>query len=301
MKSHCNLCGSLASHHVFTKNRWRLVACDGCGLVRVDPMPSAEQVRHFYTPSAGYQFARLAGPTRYTRWEQRRSELLAAVTGPPPHAGARLLDVGCSTGDFLERARARGWQVHGLELAKHLAVFARVKRGLSVEHGSVDDVLQRFGAESFTAITLWDVIEHLPRPLEAMRTLAGALEPGGTLYVSTPNLAGWVPRFHWRTVRRFTGMWPHPEPPLHLHQFAPATLARLFAEAGFERVRFLPDEIPLWYTSGFLGEPERRHWLRGDPSARWARSIYLSTLPVFLAARLFRRGDSMIVYGSRPR
>ena len=299
MKAGCELCGSSESHHLFTKNRWRLEMCDGCGLVRVDPLPSREQVAQMYAPTAGYQLARLGGPTRYTRWQTQRSELLASITGAAPYPGARLLDVGCSTGDYLDRARARDWAVHGIELAKHLAVFARVKRGLPVEHGGVDDVVPRFGTETFNAITLWDVIEHLPKPLDALRSLYRALEPGGTLYLSTPNLAGWVPRFHWRVLRPLTGIWPHPEPPLHLHQFTALTVARLFAAAGFDPVRFLPDEIPLWYTSGFLGEPEPRQWLRGEPAAWGARSIYLTTLPVFLAARLFGRGDSMIVCATR--
>ena len=128
----------------------------------------------------------------------------------------------------------------------------------------------------------------------------GAQRPAGSdhrgpAYLSTPNLAGWVPRFHWYVFRPLTGIWPHPEPPLHLYQFAPATVRRLFAAAGFERVRFLPDEIPLWYTSGFLGEPGLRHWLRGEPRVRWTCWLYLTTLPVFLAARVFNRGDSMVV------
>ncbi len=299
MKTPCNLCSAGTSQHLFTKRGWRLERCDGCGLVRVAPMPTAEQVAQLYSPLARYQLARLGGPTRYTRGEDQRSEWLASITGAPPRPGARLLDVGCSTGDYLLRARTFGWSVHGIDVAKHLAAFARLKRGIPVEHGDVRDVLARFEAESFNAITLWDVIEHLPEPLETMRDLRRVLEPGGTLYLATPNLTGWVPRFHWRVLRPLTGVWPHPEPPLHLYQFARSTVAQLFAAAGFDDVRFLPDEIPLWYTSGFLGEPQWRHWLRGEPGAAGARSIYLMTLPVFLAARVFGRGDSIIACGSK--
>jgi 2-polyprenyl-3-methyl-5-hydroxy-6-metoxy-1,4-benzoquinol methylase len=299
MTAACNVCGSGASHHLFTKRQWRLVTCDACGLVRVDPMPSAAQVATWYAPPSGYQLGRLHGPTRYTRWEEQRSEWLASLTAAPPHAAARLLDVGCSTGDFLARARQRGWAVHGIELAKHLATFARVKRGLPVEPGGVDDVLPRFGSAAFDAITLWDVIEHLPDPLAAMRALHEALAPGGTLWLSTPTLDGWVARFQWRVMRPLTGTWPHPEPPLHLYQFNRSTMARLLAAAGFTRLQFLPDEIPLWYTSGFLGVPQARQWLRGEAGVRGARASYLATLPVFLAARVFDRGDSMIVRAVR--
>jgi 2-polyprenyl-3-methyl-5-hydroxy-6-metoxy-1,4-benzoquinol methylase len=301
VNARCNLCNAAASHHLFTKRGWRLERCNACGLVRVDPMPTPAQAAARYAPTAGYQLARLGGPTRYTRWEHRRTERLASITGRPPRPGARLLDIGCSTGDYLSRARTFGWSVHGLDVAKHLAVFARVKRGIPVEHGDVREALDWFAPESFTAITLWDVIEHLPQPLDTIRDLRRLLEPGGTLYLSSPNLTGWLPRFHWRVLRPMTGIWPHPEPPLHVHQFARSTVARLFTAAGFEAVRFLPDEIPLWYTSGFLGEPQWRHWVRGEPGAAGARAMYLFSLPVFLAARAFGRGDSIIALASRAR
>ncbi len=296
----CNLCGSTASHEVFRKHQWPLVACDGCGLVRVDPRPTAEQIAAIYAPPAGYHLQRLAGPSRYSRWERRRCEHLARITGPAPHAQARLLDVGCSTGDYLERARARGWSVYGIELAQHLAVYARTRRALPVAYAGVEDVLPRFGEQSFDVITLWDVLEHLPQPLSTMRDMFRALRPGGRVYLATPNLAGWVPRFHWQVVRRLWNIWPHPEPPFHLHQFSRDTLAHVLSAAHFVDVRFKPDHIPLWYSSGFLGEPRWREWLTGEVEAPRARRLYLLTLPVFVAARVFGRGDSMIVCASKP-
>lgn len=299
MISVCNLCGADGTRLLFTQRGWRLETCAGCGLVRVDPMPTSDQLAQMYGPAQGYQLGRLTGATRYTRWERRRAAWLADITGGPPRPDARLLDVGCSTGDFLECAQARGWTAQGIELARHLAIFAKVKRGLSVEPFAVGDIAQRFAPASFSAITLWDVIEHLPKPLEAMRDLYGILEPGGRIYFSTPNLDGWVPRFHWSCLRPLTGMWPHPEPPAHLHQFSRETIARLIAAAGFDRIRFRPDAIPLWYTAGFQGEPQLRHWLGGEPGVRWPRTIYLATAPVYLAARLCGRGDSIVVSASR--
>jgi SAM-dependent methyltransferase len=169
-----------------------------------------------------------------------------------------------------------------------------------VEHAGVEHVLDRFGEEAFDVITLWDVIEHVPDPLDAIRDLYRALKPGGKLYLATPNLGGWVPRYHWQVVRRVWNIWPHPEPPLHLHQFSRPTIARLLSAGGFVNVRFEFDEIPLWYTSGFCGEPGWVEWLKGEQQGPRARRLFLLTLPVFLAARMFARGDSMIVCGSKP-
>ena len=44
------------------------------------------------------------------------------------------------------------------------------------------------GAPSFDAITLWDVIEHVPDPLDTMRRVASLLKPGGVVMILTPNL-----------------------------------------------------------------------------------------------------------------
>jgi 2-polyprenyl-3-methyl-5-hydroxy-6-metoxy-1,4-benzoquinol methylase len=264
-------------------------------------MPEPDRIAALYAPSSGYQSHRLnTERNRYRTWESRRDARLARLVGPPTSSGARLLDVGCATGTFLVRARAQGWQVRGIEPGEHMVAFARSTHGLDVELGGAEAAAGRFDSGSFDIITLWDVVEHLQHPLRVMRHLFDLLKPGGTLYLATPNEDGWLPRAHWHLLRPVLGIWPHPEPPRHLYQFSRKTIERLFESAGFEAVRVRHDEIPLWYTSGFVGVPGMKEWLQGEPRATLARSIYCMSAPVFLAARLARRGDSMIVSGSRP-
>jgi 2-polyprenyl-3-methyl-5-hydroxy-6-metoxy-1,4-benzoquinol methylase len=296
----CNLCGADEFDYLFTKRGWQLVACRSCGLIRVDPMPRPEQIAELYAPTSGYQLHRLGGITRYTRWEERRTDLLATIVGRAPHPRARLLDVGCATGTFLLKARSNNWHVQGIEIAKHLAVFARLKHGLEVEVCGAEEVVDRFGTGSFDVITLWDVVEHLRQPLQAMCNICRALKPGGRLFVATPNVNGWVSQFHFRVLKPLWGIWSHPEPPLHLYQFSRRTVRRLFESAGLESLHFIYDKIPLWYTSGFLGEPQLAEWVHGEPGVPRARLIYLLTAPVFLAASVARRGDSVIICGTRP-
>jgi len=285
---------------VFVKHGWRLVRCESCRLLRVDPQPTAAQLFTLYSPESGYQQHRLkAGGDRYTAWEARRSRELATLIGRAPR-GATLLDVGCATGTFLAMARADGWRVRGLELGEHLAQHGRRVHDLDIQIGDVHDAPTRFEEGSFDAITLWDVVEHLARPRDAVASLVRLLKPGGSLYVSTPNEDGWVSRYHWRTIRPLTGWWPHPEPPRHLYQFSRATIAALFRAAGLTGFRRRHDEIPLWYSSGFAGVPGARQWLAGERGAPLARFMYVFSAPAFLAARVARRGDSMIVRGRRP-
>ena len=298
--SECNLCGAARAHPVFVKHGWRLVRCDSCTLLRVDPQPTAAQVYHLYAPESGYQQHQLqAGGNRYAAWQSRRARDLASLVGRAPR-GATLLDVGCAAGTFLTAARDAGWTVRGLELGPHLAAHGRDVHRLDIDVGDVHEAAGRFGENAFDVITLWDVVEHLARPRDAVTSLARLLKPGGTLYVSTPNEDGWVSRFHWRTLRPLTGAWPHPEPPRHLYQFSRRTMAALYRAAGLTGVRSRHDEIPLWYSSGFAGVPGARQWLAGERGARLARFTYVVSAPAFLAARVAQRGDSMIMRGRRP-
>ena len=96
---------------------------------------------------------------------RRRIERLQQLTGTAS-GSLRLLDVGCSSGAFLEAAQGMGIAARGVEPAPSAAASAREK-GLDVVTGTLD----RAGFEpgSFDAVTLCEVIEHLQDPLSLAR------------------------------------------------------------------------------------------------------------------------------------
>ncbi len=275
-----------------------LVRCLTCGLIRLHPMPAPDKTAALYECS-DYMPNRLQAQSRYMRWENQRDDRFARIVNSPPGPEARLLDVGCATGTFLNRVRAKGWQVEGVEAGEHLAWFARERYGLNVHTGQIEDVLDCFEFESFDVITLWDVIEHLRQPIEVLNGLYRILKPGGNLYLATPNADGWVAQFHLHTLACWWGIWPHPEPPYHLYQFSRKSLVRALRKVGFVSIELMHDEIPLWYTVGFPGEPNLLQWLQEHTRIPHGRLVYILTLPVYWGARLARRGDSMIAVATR--
>jgi SAM-dependent methyltransferase len=100
-------------------------------------------------------------------------------------SGRRLLDVGCSYGAFLEVARERGWDGSGVELSHKGSEYARKHRRLEVFTGTLEEACLR--DDSFDVVSLWDVIEHLDRPLDLLRETQRVLCPGGVLLVFTIN------------------------------------------------------------------------------------------------------------------
>ena len=243
--------------------RWQLYRCGGCASAYLDPRPDRASIGRAY----GEYFTHAAGPARdeaarlgwlrrmrralangYTNHRYGTHYLPANPSGalvaralvrmrqpldvmfrylPRPLPGERVLDVGCGNGDFLDAARDAGWTPVGLEPDPAAAALCQT-RGLDVRVGS----LEALGSEAsgFRAVTLNHVIEHLHAPRDALARVYSLLQPGGMLYLDTPNADS-------RGASRFGRHWRGLEPPRHLVLFTPASLLALLRQLGFVDIR----------------------------------------------------------------
>lgn len=147
---------------------------------------------------------------------------LRAVARYRPAPG-RLLDVGAFTGVFVDAARRAGWDAVGLEPSAWAVEVAR-KRGTPMIPGTLADA--RPPDASFDAVTLWDVIEHVPDPLGELRHAAAVLKPGGLLVVHTMDCESFFARLMGRR-------WPWLME-MHIVYFSKRTLRAMAERAGFE-------------------------------------------------------------------
>ena len=109
-----------------------------------------------------------------------------------PRAGLRLLDVGCSSGAFVHAATVAGCQTEGVEPSEGPTNTA-LARGLKVHRGYLEDL--RFAEESFHAVTLVEVIEHLRLPVSLLLECRRILIPGGLLIIRTGNTDSWTAHY----------------------------------------------------------------------------------------------------------
>ncbi|MEI9928647.1 MAG: class I SAM-dependent methyltransferase [Sphingomonas sp.] len=259
----CHLCGESDYRPLFSARSYDLVACRNCGLAFLANPPSEAEIAALYTDADYHRvlldpadpgFSRMRATARqHLRFLRRRI---------PDTAGSTLLDIGCSSGLFLDEARRAGFEVHGAELSPATAAFARDHFGLSVHAGDWRDA--GHADASFDVITLFDVIEHLPDPLGELVAIRRLLKPGGLLLQSTPNIDGLFPRLSYLLARRLD-YWPHPEPPYHLYQFSRRTLGALTEKAGYVDVCADQTRIGLDYT---FGTPA--HWKRSPKMLPYA-------------------------------
>lgn len=104
----------------------------------------------------------------------------------------KLLDLGCSSGAFLNSARALNFDVEGVEPAK-LAAETAIQNGLKVHIGTLNEL--KLPYNSYDVITMFEVIEHLQNPQQVLFDAKKLLKPGGLIIIGTANTDSWTNKF----------------------------------------------------------------------------------------------------------
>ena len=287
----CILCGSTGPFPgIFTLGGFRMVRCE-CGLVFQDPQPAPEVLQDAYYHDEDFSAA-LFGELRQTTLDFARQKVAHLREAGALRPGMRLLDVGASSGAWLEIAAEAGLEGVGVELGDATAERAR-ERGLDVRTGTLEEALGGLGRGGFDLITFWDVLEHLRDPRHELRLARDLLAPGGRIAATFPNVEGLYPRLTYRLLARRTGVWEYPELPVHLYDFAPETARRLLDGAGYAVERIKTFATPYGFYRSTTLSPER---VGAGPRGRALRAAFAALrLGAYPLARLTDRGNAMFV------
>lgn len=222
-----------------------------------------------------------------------RDSAMLTVAGLPPGQGRRLLDVGCGSGDFLTRMRVHGWQVVGVEPDPKAAEAAR-RNGLDVRDGMLADA--GFHGDTFDAIVLSHVIEHVHDPVALLRECGRVLRPGGRLVVLTPNLSS-------LGHRRFGPDWRGLEPPRHLYVFSLRSLAACVARVGLTVTEARTSARlvrGIWWVSRSIQHDAGRR--RSKPGiATYVESWAMSLVEDVMRTRDTRSSEEIVLFATKPR
>lgn len=222
--SDCPLCGSADRSPKHSEDGYRYVCCSDCGLVRQDPLPTAEEQagRHAAYLPAGEEGRRFDLMSREV-WARARARLVRR------HGAGRVLDVGCGNGAFLASMRAAGWEVLGLEVCER-GVARAASRGVRALARPLSEA--DLEPASFDAVTAFYVIEHLVDPLAFLGECRRVLRPGGTLYLRFPDTTPLKDLLGRLGIRN--GLY---HAPFHALDFPPRAMRRALERAGFTGVR----------------------------------------------------------------
>ena len=266
-KNICYLCNSKGSAlYKNLKDRlysvpgdWGVSSCAKCGLLWLNPSPTKEDAhktyRTYYTHSAsnknlnslprklfdrlkntyihqkyGYDFKPnfidiIASKLIYL-YPGRRADFDFNVFYLNKKNNGTLLDVGCGSGIFIENMANLGWNAEGIDFDKSAVLNAQSK-GLKVNFGDLKS--QNIKENSFDAITMSHVLEHVYDPITLLKECLKILKPNGKLMIATPNnqsLAHKIYKINWFPL----------DPPRHLFIFNPQNLIQIAKLAGFKKL-----------------------------------------------------------------
>jgi SAM-dependent methyltransferase len=238
----------------YSGKRLALRRCAGCGFAQPAALPSLPRFfDRLYDQRWSEEWIRSEFDADYK--DDIFRGILEAIGGRLEPSRRRLLDVGAHAGRFITLARAEGWAAEGLELNPQTAAFAAAHTGATVRQLNVHQVDVQTAA--FDAITLTDVLEHVPDPIRVLSRVAALLGRGGWVAVKVPSGPGQLSKEVWRgrLIRSYRPTLA--DNLVHVNHFSPASLRIALERAGFCDITIAPGAPELPATPGLRGSVSR--------------------------------------------
>lgn len=233
MNTTCYLCESKEYKTVFLEHEIPIVKCKSCGHV----YSTFEQSEHYdgYWGEGNAEFDLDWWDNAHRKiYSQFINNFLTTDSGS-------VLDVGCGLGYFVKMVGETkpGWKAVGYEMSSAAVKFAKEKNHLNnVFEGMVEK--SGIAPGSIDIITMWDVIEHIPRPQPLLKYLHSLLKPGGILFMQTPNVPVQLLKANLKVLIK--GMKPdghYMEARDHINDYSINTLRNLSKQTGFKSAEFM--------------------------------------------------------------
>ena len=147
----------------------------------------------------------------------------------------KILDVGCGRGELVWAAKESGWDAEGIDPSSEFVSFGNKHLGVNTRAGTLDET--KFPSDSFDAVTLCGIIEHLYEPFETLREIHRILRSDGWLFFDAPNEDGLYMQFGNLYMRLLGRDWvvtlAPTFPPYHVQGFNPQSLRKIMQRANF--------------------------------------------------------------------
>ena len=245
----CPACGSshiqpalTAKDYTVSQETFEIWECHNCTLRFTQHVPDSEHIGPYYQSAAYVSHSDTKEGLINNLYHRVRNhtlqEKLKMVEQHTQVKKGKLLDVGAGTGAFTNTMQQAGWQVTGLEPDSNARAKASEKFGLQLLS---PEQLYTLPAQTFDAITLWHVLEHVHDLHGYLQRFFEVLKPTGKLLIAVPNYTS-------KDATKYHEFWAAYDVPRHLYHFSPASMQQLAAAKGFEVVKHLP----MWFDSFYV-------------------------------------------------
>ncbi len=151
-------------------------------------------------------------------------------------SSGKLLDFGAGTAEFLQFAKNRNWEIHGVEPNQKARTIAQEKEII------LKSDLKEISEQDFSVISLWHVLEHLPDLENKIQQFINLLADDGILVIAVPNFKSYDAQF-------YKEFWAAYDVPRHIWHFSRQGIEALFSNFGFELMETRPLIFDAYYVS----------------------------------------------------
>jgi 2-polyprenyl-3-methyl-5-hydroxy-6-metoxy-1,4-benzoquinol methylase len=149
-----------------------------------------------------------------------------------------LLDVGAGTGAFVNTMQLANWTVIGLEPDAVARANAKSNYKIQLQHPKG---LYNLPNNTFDAITLWHVMEHIHDVHGYFNQMKNLLTKNGKLFIAVPNYISYDATY-------YKQHWAGYDVPRHLHHFSPSGMQQLAKQHGYTFYAMKP----MWFDSVYV-------------------------------------------------
>jgi len=231
-----------AKDYTVSGERFEIWECKNCTQRFTQNIPGKEEIGKYYQSENYISHSDTSkGLINYIYHKVRKRtlaqkrKLIENATGKKT---GKILDVGCGTGAFLHAMANAKWNITGLEPDSKAREKALELYGLQLEQ------IEKFYSlpvQTFDAITMWHVLEHVHDLHDYINQLKKLLKPGGKLFIAVPNYTSY-------DAAIYKEFWAAYDVPRHLYHFSPESMKKLLNTHGLK----IEMEKPMWYDSVYV-------------------------------------------------
>lgn len=188
-----------------------------------------------------------------------------------------LLDVGSGTGAFVNEMKGNGWEVVGLEPDAGARKVAKDLFGFQLQE--IEELFY-LSPNSFDAITLWHVLEHVHDLQTYLQQLRSVLKPDGRLIIAVPNYTSF-------DASIYKEYWAGYDVPRHLYHFSPLSMKLLIERNQMKII----EHKPMWFDSFYVSLLSSKY---KNAKTNWLGSIWNGLLSNMKAMGDVKKCSSVI-------
>ncbi len=175
----CPVCNKNNYHKIFSKEGGEYVKCLECSMVYLNPVFRNDALVDYYQNNHANQSELVASDNSfYVSLYNQGLDLIQNNTNIQ-----NILDIGCSSGIFLDTAKNKNWITHGVELNRKEIEIAKTKG-----HRVYNELLENISFDKkFNAITMWDVFEHIKDGENYLIQMKNLLTKDGVIFLQIPS------------------------------------------------------------------------------------------------------------------